>query len=152
MTEMYCDQSLIKKIIPHRDPFLFIDTVIAYQAQEKIMAEKFLAAEAPFFRGHFPGKPIMPGVLVTEALAQASGLLMGLTWYENRSSNDFRHQNLYLASVDMKFVSPAQPEETLRLTSTLQKRFGNLARFSVQATVATRSIATGTLALGFAIY
>jgi 3-hydroxyacyl-[acyl-carrier-protein] dehydratase len=152
MTEIYCDLSLIKTIIPHRDPFLFVDRVVFFQAAEKIVAEKFLAVEAPFFRGHFPGKPIMPGVLVTEALAQASGLLMGLTWHENRPSNDFRHQNLYLASVDMKFVSPAQPEETLRLTSTLQKRFGNLARFSVHATAATRSIATGRLALGLAIH
>ena len=150
MTDFYCDQSLIKQILPHREPFLFVDKVIAFQAGEWIVAEKSLDAEAHFFQGHFPGEPVMPGVLVAEALAQASGLLLGLAWRINRTAENFHRQNLYLASVKMKFLSPARPGDTLQLASNLQKNFGNLTLFATRATVANRPIAAGSLALGFA--
>jgi 3-hydroxymyristoyl/3-hydroxydecanoyl-(acyl carrier protein) dehydratase len=148
MTNTYCDQSFIKKIIPHRDPFLFVDRVVDFHSGKTIIAEKFLSADDYFFQGHFPGTPIMPGVLVTEALAQTSGLLLGLTNQEKQASGASRLQNLYLATVDIKFLSPAHPGETLVLASTLKKKFGNLRLFAVTAGVKDRSVAKGTLALG----
>jgi 3-hydroxyacyl-[acyl-carrier-protein] dehydratase len=148
MTNTYCDQSLIKKIIPHRDPFLFVDSVLSFQSGKAVVAERFLSPHEYFFQGHFPAKPIMPGVLVTEALAQASGLLLGLTLQEMKAPVVPLHQNLYLATVDMKFLSPAEPGETLCLKATLKKKFGNLTLFSVAAEVKDRPIAKGTLALG----
>jgi 3-hydroxyacyl-[acyl-carrier-protein] dehydratase len=149
MTDIYCDQSTIKKIIPHRDPFLFVDNVVTFHHGKEIVAEKILSAHEYFFQGHFPGKPIMPGVLVTEALAQASGLLLGLSiYYEERMFGTSPAQNPYLAAVDMKFLSPAEPGEVLILKSSLKKRFGNLARFAAKAEVKDRFIAKGTLTLG----
>ena len=150
MTPIYCDQSLIMKLLPHRTPFLFVDSVISFEAGRQIVAQRFLSADEPFFQGHFPGRPIMPGVLVTEALAQASGLLAALTRHETQGSLDIQHPHLYLATVDMKFVSPAEPGESLHLQSVLKKTFGNLTLFSVKATVRDRTIARGTLALGTA--
>jgi 3-hydroxyacyl-[acyl-carrier-protein] dehydratase len=150
MTNTFCDQTAIKKIIPHRDPFLFVDSVLSFHSGKTLVAERFLFADEYFFKGHFPDKPIMPGVLVTEALAQASGLLLGLTLQEMQASIAPRHQNLYLASADMKFLSPAEPGETLCLKSTLKKQFGNLTLFTVSATVKDRPVAKGTLALGMA--
>jgi len=136
-----CDLSLIKKILPHRDPFLFVDQVSRFEAGVSITASKKLAPDAEFFRGHFPGRPIMPGVLVAEALAQASGLLIGLTY---GARTEFQ---LYLAQVDLKFIQPALPGESLALAATLKKAYGNLFRFNVAATVDSRMIAKGSLML-----
>jgi 3-hydroxyacyl-[acyl-carrier-protein] dehydratase len=151
MTNTYCDQSVIEKIIPHRDPFLFVDSVLSFHSGKSVVAVRFLSPHEYFFQGHFPGKPIMPGVLVTEALAQTSGLLLGLTLQEMQAPVAPLHQNLYLATVDMKFLSPAEPGETLRLKSTLKKKFGNLTLFSVMADVKDRPVAKGTLALGHSV-
>ena len=77
--QLLYDISLIKEILPHRSPFLFVDRIMELKAGERIVAEKDLSPDESFFKGHFPGNPIMPGVLVTEALAQTSGLLIGLS-------------------------------------------------------------------------
>lgn len=138
---IHCDLALIKKILPHRSPFLFVDHVQAFEAGVLIAANKKLDPDADFFRGHFPNRPIMPGVLVAEALAQTSGLLLGLT-YGTRM--DFQ---LYLAQVDLKFIQPALPGETLILTAKLKKTYGKLFRFNVAATVDSRMIANGSLVL-----
>ncbi|MBW1813812.1 MAG: hypothetical protein JRJ39_09105 [Deltaproteobacteria bacterium] len=65
------DISIIKEMLPHRDPFLFVDRVVEFKSNETITTEKELLPDMVFFAGHFPGTPIMPGVLTTEALAQA---------------------------------------------------------------------------------
>ena len=148
MSKIYCNQSAIKKIIPHRDPFLFVDHVIDFQRWQAIVAERFLSSKEYFFQGHFPDTPIMPGVLVTEALAQTSGLMLGLSAQAQQVPEKFRPQNLYLASVDMKFLSPARPGETLILKSTLKKKFGSLVLFNVAAEAGDRLVAKGSLALG----
>ena len=76
------DNRFIQEILPHRNPFLFVDRVTDFEGGKHIIARKDLCLDDPFFAGHFPGNPIMPGVLVSEALAQTSGLLLGLTWRE----------------------------------------------------------------------
>ncbi len=143
------DISVIKQVLPHRSPFLFVDRIIDLRVGEKIVAEKYLSPDESFFAGHFPGNPIVPGVLVSEALAQTSGLLMGLTWNEEGRATDREMPGiLYLASTNMKFSSPAGPGETLRLESRLKKEYGRMYLFDVTASVEDQLIARGTLALG----
>jgi 3-hydroxyacyl-[acyl-carrier-protein] dehydratase len=142
------DISIIKEILPHRSPFLFVDRVTKLEAGKKIIAEKDLSHDSFFFAGHFPGRPIMPGVLVSEALAQTSGLLLGLTWKESRQSmNQERPKFYFLANVGMKFSTPANPGETLRLEARMKKKYGRLFFFEVAAYALGREIAKGTLTL-----
>jgi beta-hydroxyacyl-ACP dehydratase FabZ len=141
------DISVIKEILPHRSPFLFVDRIVKLQAGEKIIAEKDLTIDEPFFTGHFPGNPIMPGVLISEALAQTSGLLLGLTWKNKGRSLDHEKVNLTLATINMKFSHPAKPGDTLRLEASLKKEYGKLFLFDAAAYVVSKQIAKGTLAL-----
>ena len=145
------DISVIKEILPHRDPFLFVDRIMELKAAQRIVAEKDLSPDESFFKGHFPGNPIMPGVLVTEALAQTSGLLLGLTWNEKGGAAAVEKPGvLYLTSTNMKFSSPAWPGETLRLEADLKKEYGKMFLFHVAAYVKDRSVASGTLSLSSA--
>lgn len=138
------DASVIKEILPHRDPFLFVDRVVNISNGSNIVAEKDLSSDEWYFRGHFPGAPIVPGVIVSEALAQTSGLLLGLT----KRARDQEKSKLFLANLSIKFSSPAKPGETLRLTANLKKEYGKMFLFEVAAHVSNRRIAGGTLALG----
>ncbi len=138
---------MIKKILPHRAPFLFVDRIVKWVAGEKIIAEKDLLPDEWYFQGHFPGNPIMPGVLVSEALAQSCGLLLGLTGEEGDQSEVLERPFFFLASINIKFHAPAKPGETLRLEAGLKKRFGGMFLFDVSAFVESRRIAAGTLAL-----
>jgi beta-hydroxyacyl-ACP dehydratase FabZ len=141
------DIAAIKEILPHRNSFLFVDRIVKLEAGEKIIAEKDLSIDESFFTGHFPGNPIMPGVLISEALAQTSGLLLGLTWKDRGKSLDREKVHLVLATIDMKFSHPAKPGETLRLESSLKKKYGKLFLFEAAAYVVNKQIAKGTLAL-----
>ena len=142
------DISVIKRILPHRSPFLFVDRVIKIEGAERIAAEKYLSIDEPFFAGHLPGRPIMPGVLVSEALAQTSGLLLGLAWKELAGLEEQDMPGFFfLASINVKFFTPAMPGDTLCLESSLKKKFGNLFLFEVNAHVPDNRIAGGTLAL-----
>ena len=140
------DISVIKEILPHRRPFLFVDRVLHFKAGEQIIAEIDLLSDESFFAGHFPGRPIMPGVLISEALAQASGLLLGLTWKEERQLENLE-KRLFLANVNMKFIAQVKPDETLQMESHLMKTFGGLCLFEVKAHVGDRLTTKGTLAL-----
>jgi 3-hydroxyacyl-[acyl-carrier-protein] dehydratase len=113
----------------------------------RIVTENDLLPDAPFFSGHFPERPIMPGVLVAEALAQTSGLLLGITWKERSASIDAPRRDLFLANVDVKFTSLSGPGDTLRLEAILKKEFGRLFSFDVAAFVTNRRIAKGSLML-----
>lgn len=142
------DISVIEDILPHRNPFLFVDRVMELKVPERIVAEKDLSPDDDVFAGHFPGKPIMPGVLVSEALAQTSGLLLGLTRKEKgRSIHEERPGLFLLASVNIKFSTPAKPGEILRLEADLKKRYGKLFLFEVAAYVENKQIARGSLSL-----
>lgn len=146
--DLLYDVLVIEDILPHRGSFLFVDRVTELELDHRIVAEKTLLIDSHFFAGHFPGNPIMPGVLVSEALAQTSGLLLGLTWKKNGSSiQDKKASLLFLANVNIKFSSPAKPGETLRLEANLIKHFGRLYYFEVAAHVGNRQIANGSLAL-----
>jgi len=138
----------ILSVLPHRPPFLFVDRVVELEPFKRIVAERRLVADEPFFAGHFPQQPIMPGVLISEALAQTSGLLLGLS--RRTAGGDGTVEDgaiFYLAAVNVKFVRPAVPGEILTLCATLERDLGRLSRFNVEASVGRRLTATGSLTL-----
>jgi 3-hydroxyacyl-[acyl-carrier-protein] dehydratase len=141
------DISDIKAILPHRSPFLFVTRVIKFIGNDTVVAEKDLSPDEDFFAGHFPGNPIMPGVIVSEALAQTSGLLLGLIWQKNAQPFDQKKQSLLLGSVNIKFFTPARPGDTLSLKATLKKIYGDFFLFHVAAHVSNNPVAKGTLTL-----
>jgi 3-hydroxyacyl-[acyl-carrier-protein] dehydratase len=140
------DRAVIEGILPHRHPFLFVDRVLAFDSGKTIIAAMDLKDNDVFFAGHFPGRPIMPGVLVSEALAQTSGLLIGLTQKDQYPAAP-KGLNLYLASVNIKFLTPVGPGESLRLVSRLSKEYGGLYLFNVEAFKGDTPVARGTLTL-----
>lgn len=141
------DSSFIRGVLPHRSPFLFVDRVMEIKAHERIVAEKDLLPEDVFFSGHFPGRPLMPGVLVSEALAQTSGLLLGLSAVEENQPLEKERPGYFLASVNMKYLTPARPGQTLRLEADLVKGFAGLFLFEVAAFVGDSRVAKGKLSL-----
>jgi 3-hydroxymyristoyl/3-hydroxydecanoyl-(acyl carrier protein) dehydratase len=138
----------IKEVLPHRSPFLFVDRVMVLEDGERIVAEKDLCFDDCIFTGHFPGNPVMPGVIISEALAQTSGLLLGFAWKKRgQLINKERSIILSLANVNMKFSATARPGKTLRLESILKKEYGRLFYFKVTAYIVSDQIAEGTLTL-----
>ena len=134
-------------LLPHREPFLFVDRVIKLEPNKSIVAERLLHAEEPHFAGHFPGRPIMPGVLIAEALAQTSGLLIGLSEMASAAAPPEKPRAFFLAVTNIKFTHPAVPGDTLVLRATMDRNFGMLFRFNVEATAGRNLIASGSLTL-----
>lgn len=118
MRETIVDVDEIMKILPHRYPFLLVDKVVGYEAYKNIIAIKNVSISEPCFIGHFPVKPVMPGVLIIEALAQAAGILAF------KSANwDSRDDALfYLGSVDnARFKRVVVPGDQLELSVKVNK-------------------------------
>jgi UDP-3-O-[3-hydroxymyristoyl] N-acetylglucosamine deacetylase/3-hydroxyacyl-[acyl-carrier-protein] dehydratase len=103
------DQEAIKKILPHRDPFLFVDRIISLEQGKRATGIKNLTMDDYFFKGHFPGRPVMPGVLIVEAMAQVGGVMM-LAPEENRGKLAF-----FLAADNIKFRKTVLPGDQLVL-------------------------------------
>ena len=128
-------------VLPHRPPFLFVDEVTQLELGVSITARRLLRAEEPHFAGHFPGRPLMPGVLVTEALAQTCGLLKGL---ELDSADGVFY---VLAADTVKYLSPAGPGDILCLLAEHEAGHGVFLRYRVEARVERRRVAAGSLTL-----
>ena len=108
-SDIVFDINAIQKILPHRYPFLLVDKVIEFVPGEKITGIKNVTINEPFFQGHFPEHPIMPGVLIVEAMAQTGGIMM-LNGYDNPEN-----YVAYFASINnVKFRKPVLPGDTLR--------------------------------------
>jgi 3-hydroxyacyl-[acyl-carrier-protein] dehydratase len=104
----------IIKLLPHRYPFLLVDRVIELDPGKKIAAIKNVSANEAFFQGHFPGNPVMPGVLIIEAMAQAGGILSRVTLMEGMESGEA--PMVYFMSIDkVKFRKMVVPGDQLRL-------------------------------------
>jgi 3-hydroxyacyl-[acyl-carrier-protein] dehydratase len=124
--------------LPHRAPFIFVDVVLELQPGESAICGKTFAPGEPLFRGHFPGDPIVPGVILVEALAQTAGLVGG------RESRRFR-----LAAIKtMKFPGAALPNEEIILRARRLAMIGVLWQFEVVAQVGGRIVAEGIIVLG----
>ncbi len=122
----------IQRYLPHRYPFLLIDRVIEFTPGEQLIGIKNITFNEPQFTGHFPQRVIMPGVLILEALAQATGLLAFKTVADLRSDNSL----YYLAGIDnARFKKPVEPGDQLQLEVKLIKNKRNLWKFSGVATV-----------------
>jgi len=106
---MHWGKEKIKSILPHREPFLFIDEVIEIDGTEKVVAVKNIRDNESFFEGHFPGKPIMPGVLIIEAMAQASIIL----FFVDKQKIAKAHPDYYLGKVKAEFLVPVYPGDRL---------------------------------------
>ena len=109
----------IQQLLPHRYPFLLIDRVIELGPDKSVVALKNVTINEPFFQGHFPGHPVMPGVLVIESMAQAAGLL---TQISSRLKGNTGSPLFYLAKVDnARFNAPVVPGDQLRLEVELKR-------------------------------
>jgi 3-hydroxyacyl-[acyl-carrier-protein] dehydratase len=133
------DAEQIAAILPHRYPFLLVDRVIELVPEQSIVAIKNVTINEPFFEGHFPGHPVMPGVLIVEALAQASGLLIGLSG----TMTDKDDRIFYLAKVDnARFLRPVVPGDQLHLEVQLKRRLRSMGIFTARARVDGADAAT----------
>lgn len=114
--------------LPHRYPFLLVDRILDFQPGVSITGIKNVSINEPFFQGHFPGQPIMPGVLIIEALAQVAGILA----YRSGAEGD----SVYFMSIEKaKFRRPVVPGDQLRLEIKLLQKRGNVWKVSGAATV-----------------
>lgn len=123
------DINQIKEIIPHRYPFLLIDHVLEIEEGERVLAKKNVTINEPFFQGHFPNHPVMPGVLIVEALAQAGAVAM-LQKEENQGKIGF------LAGIDScRFKRQVVPGDTLILEVEITRLKGPIGKGKAKATV-----------------
>lgn len=122
----------ILNLIPHRYPFLLVDRVLDYTPFEHLTAIKNVTMNEPCFQGHFPGNPVMPGVLILEALAQAAGILSSVS----RKPKDGYKFVYFFASIDnVKFKHVVTPGDQLRLEVSLMARKGDFWRIQGKAYV-----------------
>ena len=136
------DVNAIKNLLPHRYPFLLVDRVLEFEPGTSLVAIKNVTFNEPFFQGHFPEKPVMPGVLILEALAQATGLLAFNT--ENRGAE--RDTLYYLVGIDnARFKQPVVPGDQLRLAVTVTRQKRGIWVFDSQATVDGKTAASAVI-------
>ena len=118
----------IQNMIPHRYPFLMIDRIVEMEPNVRAVGIKNVTVNEPFFQGHFPGNPIMPGVLIVEAMAQLAGVLA--------FSSGMQGSSVYFMSIEKaKFRRPVVPGDQVKLEIKVLQQRGNVWRFSGQALV-----------------
>jgi len=126
------DLHKILELLPHRYPFLLVDKVLECEPNESLVAIKNVTFNEPFFAGHFPGRPVMPGVLILESMAQATGLLA----FYSRDEKAREGVVYYLVGVDKaRFKKPVEPGAQLKLAVELKREIRGIFKFSATATV-----------------
>jgi len=138
------DVTTIQALLPHRYPFLLVDRVIELDPNKRVLAYKNVTCNEPFFNGHFPGHPVMPGVLVIEALAQAGGLLTQLSRRMQPQDADTPAEEklFYLVKVDnAKFSKMVVPGDRLELEVELKRTIRNMALYAGTARVDGEQVA-----------
>ena len=131
----------IRRVLPHRYPFLLVDRILSLELGQHIVGLKNVTVNEPFFVGHFPHNPIMPGVLIIEAMAQTAGILALLTNPENLGN-----QNLYLMSLDkVRFRRPVVPGDQLILDLTVIRGGRKFFKMAGKATVDDNLVAEAEL-------
>ena len=132
----------IRRLLPHRYPFLLVDRVLECRKGESIRALKNVTANEPFFTGHFPQRPVMPGVLIIEALAQAAGLLAFIT-ADVVPDDDTR---FYFVGIDKaRFRKPVEPGDQLILTAKIERQMRGIWKFSTVAYVGENEVTSAEM-------
>ena len=131
---MKLDKEQIKECIPHRDPFLFVDEVEELEEKVSIKAKKTFTDKQDFFRGHFPDFPVVPGVVLTEALAQTGGILVNYSFKDELEESGYTNA-LLMGLNKCKFRKPVLPNQEITLCVELTKRRSRLLFFRGEAFV-----------------
>ncbi|MDT8903794.1 3-hydroxyacyl-ACP dehydratase FabZ [Anaeroselena agilis] len=127
----------IQAIIPHRYPFLLVDRIVEIEPMKRAVGIKNVTANEQFFQGHFPGKPIMPGVLLLEAMAQVGGVAM-------LHSDEFSGKLAVFAGIDrVKFRRPVVPGDQVRMVAEIMKMRGTMGKIWAEAFVDGELVAEG---------
>jgi 3-hydroxyacyl-[acyl-carrier-protein] dehydratase len=139
-TPVLLDVEAIQRLLPHRPPFLLVDRVVELVPGERLVAWKSVTMNEPFFQGHFPGAPVMPGVLILEALAQAAGLLA----LKSMTEEERGEKLTYLMGIDgARFRRRVVPGDRLELVVSLEKRKGPVWKMKGVARVDGQTAAEG---------
>ena len=138
---MIWDKEKIKTVLPQREPFLFIDEIIEIDGTERVVAVKHIRRNESFFEGHFPGNPIMPGVLIIEAMAQASIILFSIDKPEIATAQPA----YYLGKVKAEFFSPVSPGDQLIVETNKVKFLDYAAITDALAKVGNKIVAKANL-------
>jgi beta-hydroxyacyl-ACP dehydratase FabZ len=126
----------IMSFLPHRYPFLLVDRILEIEGQKRIVGLKNVTINEPFFQGHFPGAPVMPGVLIIECMAQVAGVMI----YRDMPDKD--KKLIYFTSIEnAKFRRPVLPGDQLRIEMQLLNRRTNFGKMNGQATVDGKMVA-----------
>jgi 3-hydroxyacyl-[acyl-carrier-protein] dehydratase len=133
------DRAAIEEILPHREPFLLIDEVVELEPGHRVVARKRVREDEWYLAGHFPGRPVMPGVLIVEAMAQ-TGAVAVLAQEENRG-----RLALFAGIDDTRFKRIVEPGDVLELECTLEQVRGPVGKGKARATVDGKLAARGTL-------
>ncbi|MDY0021499.1 3-hydroxyacyl-ACP dehydratase FabZ [Arenimonas caeni] len=137
------DVACILHLLPHRYPFLLVDRVVELEAGQRIRAIKNVTFNEPFFQGHFPGRPVMPGVLVIEAMAQAGGLLTQLSLPRDQLSEG---KLFYLVKVDnARFNRMVVPGDQLDIEVKVKRLIRNMALYECAARVDGQVVASAEI-------
>jgi 3-hydroxyacyl-[acyl-carrier-protein] dehydratase len=137
---MILDITGIQSILPHRYPFLLVDGILEMEPKKHIIGIKSVSVNEPYFQGHFPGKPIMPGVLILESMAQTGGLLL------LQEIPDRENKLLYFVAIDnARFRRPVVPGDQLRLEMNVVAWRGNFCKLEGRASVDGALAAEATL-------
>ena len=136
------DIGMIRRLLPHRYPMLLVDKVLDWEAGKFLRAVKNVTVNEPFFEGHFPAYPVMPGVLVIEAMAQVAGLLTMLSDVARRDGS----QLVLFAGIDQaRFKRQVFPGDTLMLEAQLERAVRGVGRFHTRATVGEQLVCEAQL-------
>lgn len=137
---MILDSNQIQQVLPHRYPFLMVDAILELEPRKRIVGLKNVSINEPFFVGHFPGAPVMPGVMILEALAQTGGYLL------LREVPDREKKLLYFAGIeDARFRRPVRPGDQLRLEVEVVAWRNTVCKLKGQAFVGDEVAAEATL-------
>lgn len=129
---MLLDVEEIKEYLPQRYPFLLVDRIVEMELGKSILGYKNVTANEPFFLGHFPGQPIMPGVLIIEALAQVAGVL-GFKSQEKKPKDGYLYY--FVGADEVRLRRPVVPGDQLMLKATIITNRRGVYRFSAEASV-----------------
>jgi 3-hydroxyacyl-[acyl-carrier-protein] dehydratase len=136
------DIGVIRRLLPHRYPMLLVDRVLDWEPGQFLRGLKNVTIDEPFFQGHFPAYPVMPGVLVIEAMAQVAGLLTMLSDVARRDGS----QLVLFAGIDeARFKRQVMPGDTLVLEANLERAVRGIGRFRTRATVGSELVCEAQL-------